>query len=355
MNLTDLISAVPLPDGAAGAAARARWNSLAKPLGGLGLLEDAVVRMAAAAGSPDVHLTRPVLLVFCADNGVVAQGVSQSTAEVTRAVASALGAGTSTVCHMAKAAGCRVLPVDMGILNFPGAPGVLDRRVRNGTADLTLGPAMDRAECLRAMETGISLAERLRREGTAVLAAGEMGIGNTTTSSAVVSVLLNLPPELVTGRGAGLSDTGLQNKLRAIRTGITVNRPDFRDPVDVLTKVGGLDLAALCGTFLGCALYRMPVLLDGLISLAAALCAVRMCPAAGGVMLASHLPAEPGGTAVLEALGLRPLISAGMHLGEGSGAVAALPLLEMALAVYNSGHTFDILGIDAYTPQRGKK
>lgn len=351
MTLQDTITAVRGADEAARELARRRWDSLAKPLGSLGVLEEMVTRIAALTGSADVTLRDRVLLVLCADNGVVAQGVSQSDASVTAAVATALGTDCSTVNYMAHGAGCRVLTVDLGVLDFPGAPGVLSRRVRNGTADITWGPAMTRAECIRAIETGIALAEEQKARGASILLTGEMGIGNTTTSCAVACVLLDAPPQALAGRGAGLSDAGLARKVRAIRQAIRANDPDPADPIDVLQKVGGLDIAGLCGVCLGGALCRVPVLLDGLIATVAALCAVRLCPPARDALLASHVSAEPAARMILDELGLSGPISAGLRLGEGSGAVAALPLLDMALRVYDSGHTFGALGIDAYTPQ----
>lgn len=350
-TLSALLEEITGPDESARQACLARWDSLGKPLGSLGYLESTLARIAAVTGDADVSLERRTLLVLCADNGVVAQGVTQCGSDVTAAVARALAAGESTVCHMARPARCAVVPVDMGILDFPPTPGVRDCRVRNGTADITQGPAMTRAECLRAVELGADLVRQCREEGVSLVATGEMGIGNTTTSSALASVLLDQPVEAVTGRGAGLSDAGLARKVDAIRRALAVNRPDPADPVDVLAKVGGLDIAGLCGVFLGGAAYRVPVVIDGFISGAAALCAARLCPGAVFAMLPSHVSAEPAGGLMLEALGLIPLISAGMRLGEGSGAVALLPLLDMALAVYRSGQTFGRLGIDAYTPQ----
>lgn len=351
-ELQSLLSAIAPPDREAASAAERQWDSLAKPLGSLGLLEQAVVKIAALTGRVQVELRKRALVVFCADNGVVARGVTQTDSSVTAAVACSLARGSSTVCPMARVARCAVVPVDVGILDFPGCPGVLPRRVQNGTGDITQGPAMSREECLRAILTGGSLAREQKGRGADILAGGEMGIGNTTTSSAVAAVLLGVEPEQVTGRGAGLSAAGLARKVEAVRRAIAVNAPDPRDPVDVLAKVGGLDLAALCGFYLGCARYRVPVVLDGLISAVAALCAVRLCPAAREAMIAGHVSAEPAGNMVLEALELEPLITAQMRLGEGSGAVAALPLLDMALAVYSGGQTFGELGIEAYTPQK---
>ena len=351
MELCKLIGAITPPDESARAAAQRRWDACAKPLGSLGLLETAICEIAALTGSADVELSPRAVLVLCADNGVTAQGVTQTGSEVTAAVARQLALGRTAVCRMAARADCRVVPVDLGIKDFPGCAGVLDRRVGNGTADFTEGPAMTREEAEAAILEGVALVRAEAERGTRLLAAGEMGIGNTTTASALSSVLLGVEPERVTGRGAGLSDEGLRRKLGAIRRGIEVNRPDADDALDVLAKLGGFDLAGLCGVFLGGALCRIPVLIDGFPSAAAALCAARLCPAAKKAMLASHVSAEPGGALLLRELGKKPLIAAGMRLGEGSGAVAAMPLLDMALAVYRECYSFAEGGIEPYTPQ----
>jgi len=207
---------------------------------------------------------------------------------------------------------------------------------------------MSREECEKAILTGIEVAGELAVQGFRLLATGEMGIGNTTSTAAVASVLLHCDPTLVTGRGAGLSSAGLERKICAIRRGIDRNSPDPNDVIDTLSKVGGLDLAGLAGVFLGGALHRIPVLIDGVISAAAALAAVRLCPAAADYMLASHISGEPAGRLLLDALGLQPILHAGMCLGEGTGAVAVMPLLDMAAAVYNEMSTFDQINIDAY-------
>nr|WP_326186475.1 nicotinate-nucleotide--dimethylbenzimidazole phosphoribosyltransferase [uncultured Oscillibacter sp.] len=355
MELNELLARIGPENKAARTEARRRWNSCAKPLGGLGLLETALEDIAALTGGADVDISRRAVLVLCADNGVVAQGVTQSPVSVTAVVARHLAAGRTSVCRMADVARCRVVPVDMGILDFPETVGVLSRRVGNGTADITLGPAMTRAQAERAVLTGIELAREQKKRGMNLLATGEMGIGNTTTSSAVACALLGRPAEELTGRGAGLSDDGLRRKIRAVQTALAVNRPDPADALDVLAKVGGFDIAGLCGVFLGGALYGVPVLMDGFISAVAALCAARLCPRAEKAMLASHVSAEPGGGLVLEALGKPPLITAGMHLGEGTGAVAAIPLLDMARAVYREAYTFEEGGIEAYRPQGGAR
>ena len=212
---------------------------------------------------------------------------------------------------------------------------------------------MSREQAVEAIGRGIRLVQEQKKAGVGLLATGEMGIGNTTTSSAVAAVLLGQPVEVMTGRGAGLSDEGLARKIDAIHRGIAKNQPDSADALDVLAKLGGFDIAGLCGVFLGGALEGVPVLADGFISCVAALCAVRLCPAAAKAVFASHCSTEPAAKLVLDALNKKALITAGLHLGEGTGAVAAIPLWDMALAVYNGCYSFEEGGIEAYTPQGG--
>lgn len=352
-SINEYLSKIGPPAAEPAAEARERWNSLAKPLGGLGLLEEDVERIAALTGSADVHLDRRGLLVFCADNGVVAQGVTQCESYVTAHVARALASGRSSANPMAGLCRCEVFPVDMGIKDFAPFPGVISRRVRNGTADITKGPAMSREECLSAMEKGAALAQAKADEGFHILAVGEMGIGNTTTAAAVLSSLLKLSPERTAGRGAGLSDEGLVRKISAIHRALKVNAPDPGDPVDVLYKVGGLDIAAMCGAYLGGAACGLPMVVDGLISAAAALLALRLCPNVKKALFLSHISSEPASALAAKAIGLDAPIHAGMHLGEGTGAISLLPLLDMALSLYHSAQTFAQLGIEAYTPQGG--
>lgn len=352
MTIEGILSYIRPADREAEKAARGHWDSLAKPLGSLGLLEDAVTKISALTGDPDVCLQRRDLVVFCADNGVVSRGVSQTDHTATTAVATALGEGISTVNYMARAAACAVLPVDIGMREDTPA-GVLPRKVRRETADISAGPAMTRAECEAAILAGVKIAGGFAGAvvPSDILLLGEMGIGNTTTTAAVTCALLSRPPEEIAGYGAGLSEEGLKRKIAVIREALAINRPDPNDPIDILQKVGGLDLAALCGVCLGAALYRIPVILDGVITNAAALCAVRLCPAVRDALIASHTSREPAANLLLDALGLSPCIQADLHLGEGSGAVMMLSLLDQALAVYSSGHTFGNLGIPAYTPQ----
>ena len=265
LELKQLLSKITRPDEIARTAAHAHWASLAKPLGGLGRLETMLEDAAALTGTAELAFSRPAVLVLCADNGVVAQGVSQTDQSVTRAVAENLAARRTSVCQMAKTARCEVVPVDLGMAGEP-VPGVQNCRIAAGTADFTTGPAMTRQQAVDAIAAGIGLVRAQKAAGVQLLATGEMGIGNTTTSSAVAAVLLGQPVERMTGRGAGLSDAGLARKLDAIRRGIARNQPDAADPLDVLSKLGGFDIAGLCGVFLGGALEGLPVLMDGFIS-----------------------------------------------------------------------------------------
>ena len=226
MTWKETLEKIQAGEETARAQALRRWDSLAKPLGSLGILEEAIVRIAALTGTAEVCLKNRALVVLCADNGVVSQGVSQSDASVTRAVTAALGNQSSTVNYMAQKVNCQVVPVDLGVLDFLGAPGVKNCRVRNGTGDISQGPAMTRAQCIQAIETGISLAQEAKETGASILLTGEMGIGNTTTSCAVASVLLGRDPGQLAGRGSGLSEEGFRRKVRAIRQAICRNAPD---------------------------------------------------------------------------------------------------------------------------------
>lgn len=350
MTLEQTLQHITPADSAAYAAAQAHQQAQAKPLGGLGLLEDALARLAGGQHTENIDLSKRAVVVFCADNGVVAQGVTQCGQEVTAVVARSLDSGCSSVSIMAQQAGVDVIPVDIGVAADIEGTRLLQRKLMHGTDDITKGPAMSRETCIRAIETGISIAEDCAKQGYKLLAMGEMGIGNTTTSAAVTAVLLNQPPSAVTGRGAGLSQEGLHRKIRAIETALQVNHPKASDPVGVLSLVGGLDLAGLAGLVLGGACYHLPVVLDGVISAAAALTAVRLCPDCAGYLIASHVSAEPASRLILETLELHPFICANMHLGEGTGAVAGIALLDQAAAVYRQLPRFGKLSLTPYVP-----
>lgn len=327
-------------------AALRHWDAVAKPLHGLGLLEGVVARMAGVA--PLRRDNRKCVAAFCADNGVVAEGVTQTDSSVTAIVAGNMLTGAASVCCMGRVAGAEVVPVDAGMLT--DVAGMRSIKVAYGTKNLAREPAMTRQECLSVLLGGMDLAKELAEKGYTLLAAGEMGIGNTTTSSAVAAVLLGRPASEVTGKGAGLSNAGLEKKIQVIDHAAALHRPDPSDPVDVLSKVGGFDIAAMVGFYLGCARYRVPAVMDGFISTVAALAAVRLCPPARDALIASHLSAEPGAAYVMEGLGLTPLLRLGMALGEGTGAVSAMPLIDMALRVYFDMPSFDSTGIEAYKP-----
>ncbi len=348
IKLQEMLSKIEPVSRSAYAACAARWDAVAKPLGSLGRLEELIKRIAAVAGGPHIDTGKKCVLVFCGDNGVLSQGVAQSGSEVTAVIARSLAAGTASVCVMARACGAEVFPIDMGMKTR--VPGLTDCRLGSGTADMSQGPAMARETAEQGLLAGIRLVRQRREEGFRIAAVGEAGIGNTTTASAMASILLGRPAEEMTGRGSGLSDEGLERKRRVIRQSIEVNHPDPADPVDILAKLGGFDIAGMAGAFIGGALYHIPVVIDGLISSAAALCAVRLCPAVRDYLLPSHLTAEPAGKCLMQELGLLPVIHGELRLGEGTGAVALFPLLDLAAAVYHEAATFESIRLEAYRP-----
>lgn len=348
MDLYEAIKQIRPADKAAYQAASDHWNNLGKPLYSLGLLEQAVCRMAAVRGDWRVTADKPGLIVMCADNGVVAEGVSQVGQDVTASVTKNFTTRGTSVAVMADHAGVRLFPVDIGVNAELNCPGLIERKIAMGTRNMVKEPAMTRDEARRAIEVGIEMVAECQRQGFDILATGEMGIGNTTTSSAILCVLLDQPVERMTGKGSGLTRAGMERKRNAILRAIELNRPDPADALDVLAKVGGLDIAGLCGVFLGGALYHVPILIDGVISATAALLAKRLCPACGDYMLASHCSKEPAGALVLEALGLRAPLQADMCLGEGTGAIAYLPVLQLALTVYYEMGTYAEANIDNY-------
>lgn len=350
MTLDEALKTIKPLDKQAMEDSQKHWNALAKPLNSLGLLEKAIIQIAGITGDPEMHFQKKANLVYCADNGIVAQGVTQSQQDVTAIVTENLTKCATTVCQMAKCAGADVIPVDVGVACDVDGPGMIHRKIAYGTKDFSIEPAMTREQAIRSIEIGIEIVEQCKKQGYGLLSTGEMGIGNTTTSSAVTAVLLNKEPALVTGRGAGLSSKGLERKIQVIEEAIRDLKPNPEDPLDVLAKVGGFDIGAIAGTFIGGAVYHVPVLIDGFISSAAALLAIRLCPQVHDYVLASHASKEPAGAMMLEALNLKPFLFAEMCLGEGTGAVAVMPLLDMAAAVYNDMKTFDETAIETYQP-----
>lgn len=388
---------VLVPDQRAMRQARDRWDKVAMPLDGLGTLQEDLIRMAGILGNADHLLEAPRLLVMCADNGIVAEGVSQTGQEVTALVADSIACGESPSAIFAARCDCQLRVVDVGMACDARDPSVICAKVARGSrnfaqtwssgrteeerglfaqniAEVSRGAmtekeispsdfcsdgsieihrgAMTEEEALAAISVGIEESARAKEDGVGLLLTGEMGIGNTTTSAACLSALLDLPAEAVAGRGAGLSDRGLAKKREVIDRAREIFysscRRESPDPLAVLCQVGGFDIAALVGLILGANQTRTPVLLDGLISTVAALIADRLCPGAREVCLASHLGREPGMSHAMRALKLYPIIHADLALGEGTGALLALQLLQSAALVYTSTKTFEKLGMDAY-------
>ena len=316
---------------------------LAKPPGSLGRLEEISIQLAGITGRVHNALNKKQLLVFAADNGVVAEGISSAPQSVTKQQTINLMRGKTGAAVLAKHFGCGLTVCDVGVNADIYESTVLNRKIAYGTQNICTGPAMTREQTLQAILTGAEIARTVDAD---VIGVGEMGIGNTTTSSAVLAVLLGADVEAVTGRGGGITEESFRKKKAVIRTAIEVNRPDRDDVVGVLSKVGGFDLAAMCGAFLGAAAARRPAVIDGLISAAAALCAVRLCPNVRGYLVPSHASFEIGYRLAMEAMDLRPLFDLGMRLGEGSGCPLAFQVLDAACAVINDMATFDEAGIN---------
>ena len=341
---TDLNIPAVLPlDEAAMATARQRQAQLAKPPGSLGRLEDLSIQLAGITGKVHNKIDKKHLLVFAADNGVVAEGVSSAPQSVTLMQTVNLTrhkTGASTLC---KHFGCGITVCDVGVNADIKEPKVLNKKIAYGTKNIVHGPAMTREQTERAILTGYELAKTTDAD---VIGIGEMGIGNTTTSSAVLSVLLDADVEAVTGRGGGITDQSFLKKKQVIKDAIAINQPDKNDIIDVLAKVGGFDIAAMCGAFIGAAATRRPVVIDGFISAVAALCAYKLCPNSVQYFVPSHASYEIGYKLAMDAMSLQPLFLLGMRLGEGSGCPLAFEILDAACAILNDMATFDQAGID---------
>ena len=328
-------------------AAKNRWDSIAHPLHSLGLMEDLVVQIAGIGRSQEIHIEKKALVSMCADNGVVEEGVTQSGQEITALVAENFLKNQATSSLFCKQVGADLIPIDIGMVTDTIVPR---KKVAYGTKNMAKEPAMTYEQAIQSIEVGIQTVEELKEKGYGLLATGEMGIGNTTTSSAIMTVLLDQPVEVVTGRGAGLSSAGLEKKIWAIRQAIQMHKPNPADPVDVLAKVGGFDIGGLIGVFLGGAALEIPVVIDGFISGAAAVAAARICPQAKDYMIASHVSKEPAAHMILDALEKEAFLHGNMCLGEGTGAVALFPLLDMAVDVYEKMSTFCDNDMEEYKP-----
>ncbi len=338
------------------AQAKARWDSIAKPIDSLGILEEHVCKLCAIAGdSRPYDLSKRALVVLCADHGVVREGVTQTGSEVTRIVAENFAANCSSVNYMSGVAGVDVFSVDIGMQgeSYPEKKivqgKVIDRKVDYGTHNLAIEPAMTMQQCNKAIETGGEIVRELKQKGYNIICTGEMGIGNTTPSSVLAALLLNRTAELVTGRGAGLDDKGLSTKKQVVARAVDrLKKKQITDPVQMLAEVGGFEIAGMVGMYLEGVKERVPIVIDGAISSVAALVATAIDARVPMYAFASHVSEEPIGVLVQKALRLPAMIHGKLCLGEGSGAVALLPLLDMGLSVYKNMGTFDDLQIEAY-------
>jgi nicotinate-nucleotide--dimethylbenzimidazole phosphoribosyltransferase len=345
--LAETIAAVSGPDVAALAAARDRQAALTKPPGSLGVLEDVSVQLAGLAGTCPAPLPEPAAVaIFAADHGVHAQGVTPWPQEVTAQMVANFLAGGAVINALAAQTGVEVVVVDIGVVaDIPAAPGLLDCKVRAGTRDMTVGPAMTREEVQRAVQVGIEVARDLVAAGTRCLLTGDMGIANTTASAALIAAFTGAAAEAVTGRGTGVDHETFSRKVSVVERALALHRPDPADPIGVLAAVGGLEHAGLAGFILGAAAARVPVVLDGVIAGSAALAARALAPECTVAMIAGHRSVEPGASVALRELGLTPLVDLDLRLGEGSGAVLALPLVQGAARVLRDVATFDSAGV----------
>lgn len=326
--------------------AQARLDNKTKPPGSLGRLEEFARRLVAINGSTDPDLSRKVIFTFAADHGVVQEGVSLYPSEVTRQMVLNFLAGGAGVNVLARHAGAEVRVVDVGVdHDFEGIAGLIHRKVAGGTSNFANGPAMTREEMLAALQVGIDLADQCRAEGVSLVGTGEMGIGNTTPSSAIIAAISGRTVAEVTHRGTGIGDEALQNKIRVINKGLEVNKPDPNDPLDVLAKVGGLEIAAIAGLVLGCAANSIPVVIDGFISTAGALIASELHPNVREYIFAAHQSVEVGHRFMLERIGAEPILDLGLRLGEGTGAALAMTLIEAGVKILKEMATFEQAGV----------
>ena len=336
------------PDHTAYLAAKAHWDSIAKPLGSFGELEIMIQKIAAIQGTADIDISNRTAVIFCADHGIVSEGVTQCGSNVTSVCAKAIAEGSSNVNAIAREFRANVKAVDIGMMTDTDSKRILQKKTVYGTRNFTKEPAMTEEHMTAAIIAGMDMIRDLKAGGTQIIVSGEMGIGNTTPASAIASVLLGLPPEIVTGRGSGLSDEGLQRKIVTIQKGIALHRPSANRPLHLLQTLGGLEIAGMTGLFLGGAVYHIPVIIDGVISAASAAIAYQINPICADYMLASHCSGEPAASGLLEMMHLKAVIDAELRLGEGTGGLLLLPLLDGALSLYRHAHTFDEEHIERY-------
>lgn len=348
-DLKLVLNSIKPTDGRAYEKAVARLDMLAKPPGSLGGLEAIAARLAAITGKSDNDLDKRCVLVFASDNGVVEEGVASAPQAVTAIQTINILNGVTGVAVLAKQFNSDLTVIDVGINADIQHPELINKKIRKSAYNIAKQAAMSREEALKAILVGIDAVRNASEKGFKVIGIGEMGIGNTTTSSAVLSALLELSDSeiaSVTGRGAGLTDEAYHKKTAVITSALKVNRPDKDDPVDVISKVGGFDIAAMTGAFIGAAYYRIPVVIDGFISVVAALCAVRLNPLVREYLFASHHSFERGYRMAIEELGMKACLNLDMRLGEGSGCPLMFGIMDGACAIIKHMATFDEAAID---------
>ncbi|MDK2788153.1 MAG: nicotinate-nucleotide--dimethylbenzimidazole phosphoribosyltransferase [Epulopiscium sp.] len=324
------------------------WDAVAKPIDSMGRFETLTAQIGAILGTEQINIDKKAVVIMCADNGIVEEGVTLSGQEVTVGVAGLMAKKQSSVGRMADSIGADTIPVDLGINAKDPIPGLKNKKIRCGTRNFVKEPAMTEEEALRAIAAGVEMVYSCKEAGYKMLGTGELGMGNTTTSAAVAAALLQCEVSEVTGRGAGLSDTGFIRKQQVIKEAIEKYGLYHADPLKVLATVGGLDIAGLTGVCIGGALYHVPVVLDGVISMAAALLAERMVPGTKDYLLPSHKGKEPAIEMLIKELGIEPVIDGKLGLGEGTGAVMMFSLLDMALSVYHSSATFNDIQVEQH-------
>ena len=326
--------------------AQAKLDNKTKPLGALGRLEEFARRIVTISNSLEPDISKKVLFTFAGDHGVTAEGVSICPKEVTTQMVFNFLKGGAGINVLARHVGAEVRVVDVGVdHDFGGLPGLIHRKVARGTQNLAHGPAMTRDETLAALQVGIDLADQCKAEGIGLVGTGEMGIGNTTPSSAIIAAISGLPVRELTSRGTGISDESLERKIRIIEQSLALNRPDQQDPLDVLAKVGGLEIAAIAGLVLGCAANSLPVVIDGFISTAGALIASELHPSVRDYIFAAHQSMEIGHRVMLERIGVEPILDLHLRLGEGTGAALAMGLIESGVKIMKEMATFEQAGV----------
>lgn len=316
-------------------------DNLTKPIGSLGKLEDIAAKVAGITGKIENDIDKKNIVIMCADNGVVEEGVSSNPQKTTAIVTNNFTKGITGVCALAKYEKSDITVVDIGVnANFSN-PKIIDKKILYGTQNIAKGPAMSKKEAIKAIETGIEVVEKLVKCGYKIIGTGEMGVGNTTTAAAIASCILDVSADEIVGKGAGLTKDQYIHKKNIVKKAIDINKPCKDDVLDVLSKVGGLDIAGLCGCFIGASKNRVPIVIDGFISLVAALCAYKINPLSREYMFASHMSAESGARYVMKELGLHPMFDLKMRLGEGSGCPIAFNIIEAALYTINNMATFN--------------